>query len=60
MRTSKECAKIRRIGNGRGILLSRSVCNLMGVDINDHFIIDIDEDRLVLVPERFGEGDERN
>ncbi|MDG6224404.1 MAG: hypothetical protein QCI82_02705 [Candidatus Thermoplasmatota archaeon] len=58
MRASKESTKIRKIGNGRGILLSRSICNLMGVDIDDHFIIDIEEDRLILLPGKMNEGDE--
>lgn len=50
MRNSTESAKVRRIGNSKGILLSRSLCKLMGVDIDDHFLIDIDEDSLILRP----------
>jgi antitoxin component of MazEF toxin-antitoxin module len=50
MRKSNESTKIRRIGNGRGILLSKSVCKLMGVEVDDHFTIDIDGDSLVLRP----------
>ena len=57
MRKSNERTRIRRIGNGRGILLSRSVCRLMGVDIDDDLIIDIDEDRLILIPRREEEAD---
>ncbi|MBN1389174.1 MAG: hypothetical protein JXA22_00875 [Candidatus Thermoplasmatota archaeon] len=51
MRSSMEHSKLRRIGNGQGILLSRSICNLMGVCIGASFRIDIENDRLVLVPE---------
>jgi antitoxin component of MazEF toxin-antitoxin module len=57
MRNSTESAKVRRIGNSRGILLSRSLCKLMGVDIDDHFRIDIDDDSLVLKPIKKGDLD---
>lgn len=54
MRSSIEHSKLRKIGNGQGILLSRSVCNLMGVKVGCSFKVDIEGDRLVLVPEMGG------
>jgi len=51
MRRSTERTKLRRIGNGRGILLSRSICNLIGMDIEDDFRIELEDGKLVLIPE---------
>jgi antitoxin component of MazEF toxin-antitoxin module len=47
-----ENTKIRRIGNGRGILLSKSLCNLIGMGIEDRFKVEIEDGRLVLIPIR--------
>ncbi len=49
---SIEKTKIRKIGNGRGILLSKSLCNIMGMGIEDSFRIELEDERLVLVPLR--------
>ena len=49
-----EKTKIRRIGNGRGVLLSKSLCNLMGMGIDDSFRIELDNGKLILIP--LGEG----
>jgi antitoxin component of MazEF toxin-antitoxin module len=57
MNYSLEKTKIRRIGNGRGILLSKSLCNLIGVEIDDRFRIELDQHKIVLVPIR-NPGDE--
>ncbi len=51
---SLEKTKIRRIGNGRGVLLSKSLCNLMGMGIDDSFRIELDNGKLILIP--LGEG----
>ncbi len=51
MRRSTERTKLRKIGNGRGILLSRSICNLIGMDIEDDFRIELEDGKLVLIPE---------
>ena len=50
MRESRENVKLRKIGNGQGILLTRSICNLMGVGIGESFSLDIEGDKLVLRP----------
>jgi hypothetical protein len=50
MRESKEDAKLIKIGNGQGILLKRSICNLMGVSVGERFMVDIEGDNLVLKP----------
>lgn len=52
MDRSLEKTKIRQIGNGRGVLLSKSVCNLVGMDINDLFRVELVEGSLMLVPLR--------
>ncbi len=49
---SIEKTKIRKIGNGRGILLSKSLCNLLGMSVEDSFRIELEDERLVLVPLR--------
>lgn len=50
MRESRENVKLRRIGNGQGILINRSICNLMGIGIGESFTLDIEGDRLILKP----------
>jgi len=50
MRRSKLTVVLRKIGNGRGILLSKSICDVMGVDIDDRFTLDIVDDRIILIP----------
>lgn len=52
MRISNERTKLRRIGNGQGILLSGSICRLMGIDVGSFFRVDIEDDRLVLTPQK--------
>ena len=54
MNESREFAKIRKIGNGRGILLSKTICNLLGMDIEDIFRVELDKDKLVLIPKKEG------
>jgi len=54
MRESKVNVKLRRIGNGQGILLGRTICDLMGVGPGSFFNIDIEGDRLVLTPLKEG------
>ena len=54
MTHSLEKTKIRRIGNGRGVLLSKSLCNMMGMDIEDSFRVDLENGKLVLVQIRGG------
>ena len=49
---SVEFTKIRKIGNGRGVLLSKSLCNLMGMGIEDSFKIEIEDGKLILIPDR--------
>jgi antitoxin component of MazEF toxin-antitoxin module len=51
MRRSLENTKLRKIGNGQGILLTRSICNLMGIEVGQSFSLDIEGDRLVLIPQ---------
>jgi len=47
---SLEKTRIRKIGNGRGVLLSKSLCNLMGMGIDDSFRIELDNGKLILIP----------
>jgi antitoxin component of MazEF toxin-antitoxin module len=47
-----EHTKIRRIGNGRGILLSKPLCNMMGMDYEDSFRVEMESGKLILVPIR--------
>lgn len=54
MTLSKHYARLRKIGNGRGILLSKSICNLIGMDIDDNFILDIVDEKIVLIPIKEG------
>ncbi len=54
MTHSLERTMIRKIGNGRGVLLSKSLCNIMGMDIEDCFRVDLENGKLVLVPIRGG------
>lgn len=50
MNKSKLQTKVRRIGNGRGVLLSKSICDLIGMDIDDPFMVEVKEGRIILVP----------
>ncbi|MGA1819534.1 MAG: hypothetical protein ACMUHU_00845 [Thermoplasmatota archaeon] len=50
MRSSLERTRLRKIGNGQGVLLSSSVCRLMGMSVGSYFRIDIEGDKLVLIP----------
>lgn len=52
MKESLERTKIRRIGNGRGILLSKPLCNMMGMDYEDSFRVEMANGRLILTPIR--------
>ncbi len=52
MSYSIEKTKIRRIGNGRGVLLSKPICNMMGMDLDDQFRVEMIDGRLILVPIR--------
>jgi len=55
MAGSRESAKIRKIGNGRGVLLSKPLCNLLGMEVEDTFRVEIDNGKLILVPVQEGE-----
>ncbi len=46
--------KLRRIGTGQGILISSSICKLMGVNVGDDLLIEFDGKDLLL---RTMEGD---
>jgi len=56
MSTSREQAKLRRIGNGRGLLLSKSICNLVGVQLDDLLRVDLENGSIILTPIRMEEG----
>lgn len=51
---SMEFAKIRKIGNGRGILLPKSLCNILEVDIEDRFRVETNGKFIKLIPVREG------
>jgi hypothetical protein len=52
---SKEFAKIRKIGNGRGILLPKSLCNILEVDIEDILRVETNGKYIKLIPVNKGE-----
>jgi len=58
MSRSRLYSPLRRIGNGRGILLSKSICSLVGIEIGDEVLVDIEGEKIILIPKRRGE-DER-
>lgn len=50
MSKSKYLTRLRRIGNGRGVLLSKTICQLAGMDLGGEFQVMLDDDRIMLVP----------
>lgn len=40
--------KLRRIGTGQGILISSSICKLMGINVGDDLLIEFDGKDLLL------------
>ena len=40
--------KLRRIGTGQGVLISRSVCQIMGLNIGDEMILEMDDNGIIL------------
>lgn len=50
--------KLRRIGSGQGVLISKSICKLVGANVGDEFVLDIKEGSIVLLPGRKEEGED--
>jgi hypothetical protein len=50
MSRSIEEVRLRRIGNGRGFLISKSICNLVGLHFNDRMRVEIEGGRIILTP----------
>ena len=53
---SREIITLRRIGNGQGFLISKSICNLLGMGVDDPMRVEIEGDRLILTPLETEEG----
>jgi hypothetical protein len=56
MSESIEEVRLRRIGNGRGILISKSICNLVGLRFDDRMRVDIERGCIILTPIKGGGG----
>ena len=51
---SKHKTKLRKIGTGQGVLLSKALVDLMGMDLGDEFTIQIRSGEIILMPETGG------
>ena len=52
MPTSNYNTKLRKIGNGRGVLLSKTICQLAGMELGGEFQVILDDDRITLIPSK--------
>ena len=52
MEKSRYLTRLRRIGNGRGVLLSKTICQLAGMELGGEFKVILDDDRITLIPLR--------
>jgi len=48
MRRSNLRVKLRRIGTGQGILISSTICKMIGVSIGDDLLMEFDERGILL------------
>lgn len=52
MSRSNYNTKLRKIGNGRGVLLSKTICQLAGMKLGGEFQVILDDDRITLIPSK--------
>mgnify|MGYP006283982081 CR=1 FL=1 len=56
MNLSKHKTKLRKIGTGQGVLLSKPLVDLIGMNLGDKFTVRLIDNEIVLSPDNFRRG----